>query len=243
MKYYKKVLASFLVILMLSSVFSTGATATDMLGVVSAVDNIETHEDHSAITGQALDAAITAAEEEMSKDEFFEYFSSLPGTTTENEYDAFLAEQSQAITRIRNGEAQAGDEELAAFDYREYYYDLKELSESELSYLGYDQNRINIIKNFQGSDAEIRRASADVSGTVLIIHSQINDNSSSKSELKMSCCLLSNIACPAAKSGSTQVSITGFVIIPVHTSDTILCSKGRLAVATKIKSQEFNSTA
>lgn len=176
MKYYKKVLASFLVILMLSSVFSTGATATDMLGVVSAVDNIETHEDHSAITGQALDAEITAAEEEMSKDEFFEYFSSLPGTTTENEYDAFLAEQSQAITRIRNGEAQAGDEELAAFDYREYYYDLKELSESELSYLGYDQNRINIIKNFQGSDAEIRRASADVSGTVLIIHSQINDN-------------------------------------------------------------------
>lgn len=176
MKYYKKVLASFLVILMLSSVFSTGATATDMLGVVSAVDNIETHEDHSAITGQALDAAITAAEEEMSKDEFFEYFSSLPGTTTENEYDAFLAEQSQAITRIRNGEAQAGDEELAAFDYREYYYDLKELSESELAYLGYDQNRINIIKNFQGSDAEIRRASADVSGTVLIILSQINDN-------------------------------------------------------------------
>lgn len=160
MKYYKKVLASFLVILMLSSVFSTGATATDMLGVVSAVDNIETHEDHSAITGQALDAAITAAEEEMSKDEFFEYFSSLPGTTTENEYDAFLAEQSQAITRIRNGEAQAGDEELAAFDYREYYYDLKELSESELAYLGYDQNRINIIKNFQGSDAEIRRASS-----------------------------------------------------------------------------------
>ena len=70
-----------------------------------------------------------------------------------------------------------------------------------------------------------------------------NVYSSSKRELKMSCCLLSNIACPAAKSGSTQVSITGFVIVPAHTSDTILYSKGRLAVATKIKSQEFNSAA
>lgn len=176
MKNYKKVLASFLVVLMIASVFSTGATAADMFEVNSASDYIENVKDYSVVTDRDLDAKITAAEEKMSKAEFFEYFSSLPGTTTENEYDVFLAEQSRAITRICNGEAQAGDEKLAAFDYREYYYALKDLSTSELAHLGYDQNRINIIKDFHGSDAEIRSVSANVSGTVLIIHSQISNN-------------------------------------------------------------------
>ncbi|WP_298025055.1 hypothetical protein [uncultured Dysosmobacter sp.] len=186
MKHYKRSLAMFLAVLMLSTLCPTTlaaaedvsqpAFASNVFCPVDTIADIATENCKTIETDQALDTAITIAEETMSKDDFFEYFSSLPGTSTQNEYDVFLEEQSNAIARIHDGTAQPGDEELASFDYRKYYYDLKELNEDELEYMGYDQKRIDIIKNFQGSEDEIRRASADVSGTVLIIHSQISAN-------------------------------------------------------------------
>ena len=51
-------------------------------------------------------------------------------------------------------------------EYQDYIYNLKELSESELLDLNFDNNQINAIKNFDGSDEMAMRASATISATL-----------------------------------------------------------------------------
>lgn len=51
-------------------------------------------------------------------------------------------------------------------EYQDYIYKLKELSETELIDLNFDNNQINAIKNFDGSDEMATRASATISATL-----------------------------------------------------------------------------
>ena len=89
----------------------------------------------------------------------------------------FYGKSFPEAVQLLTGESAEGQSEASTAPPTAFHLPLhNRTADRAIQYLGYDQNRINIIKNFQGSDAEIRRASADVSGTVLIIHSQINDN-------------------------------------------------------------------
>lgn len=118
---------------------------------------------------ELLESKIAIESEIMDGEEFFEYLSCLPGTIITNEYDRYLEEKAGAEERIDRGVGTLEDRELVEFDYREYYYGLKEKSEEELAKMGYNPERIEIIKNFKGTESEIRLASADVAGTMTIV--------------------------------------------------------------------------
>lgn len=126
-----------------------------------------------AYAGNTLESASSISENEyvfeatsaLTHEEIQEILESNPATVTINEYDAILNHKSTAQMTLASPESSSLAKEVAkkviSFDPREQVYSMATKSDQELLAMGIDEARIKIIRNFSGTDAELRALSAE----------------------------------------------------------------------------------
>lgn len=102
-----------------------------------------------------------------------EYLQNSPTATVVNEYDLWKQEREHAQT-VLNSRSSTNDErniaaEVLNYDPVKHFYTLQAFNEEELKIQGYSSEQIEAIKNFDGSEESIYRASATVSNDLLIL--------------------------------------------------------------------------
>ncbi|MCI5500212.1 MAG: hypothetical protein MR419_11915 [Clostridiales bacterium] len=90
-----------------------------------------------------------------------------PNTETSSEYDAILKEKAEAKKVLASKNATAsekiGAKLIEEFDPAAEVYRLQEKTDEELQKMGMSDARIQIIRNFKGTDAELQALSANCS--------------------------------------------------------------------------------
>lgn len=97
-------------------------------------------------------------------EEIVAFLESSPNTQQSNEYDVILQEKERAkkilASNIATPIEQVNAKIILSFDPAKKVYQLQEKTDQELQEMGMNAERIHIIRNFKGTDAEMRALSA-----------------------------------------------------------------------------------
>lgn len=106
-------------------------------------------------------------EPNLTHEEIVEMLKNDPNTETSSEYDAILKEKAEAKKVLASKNATAsekiGAKLIEEFDPAAEVYRLQEKTDEELQKMGMSDARIQIIRNFKGTDAELQALSANCS--------------------------------------------------------------------------------
>lgn len=145
----KKIMAIFLCAVMVCSLMPTAFAGED------------------ASEGARDDGYIFEPEPNLTHEEIVEKLKNDPTTETCSEYDAILQEKAEA-TKVLASKSASASEKIGAklveqFDPTAEVYKLQEKTDKELHEMGYSADRIQMIRNFRGTDAEMQALSANCS--------------------------------------------------------------------------------
>lgn len=144
----KKIIAMFLSVVMMCSLIPT----------VFAVEEASEAESKGYIF---------EPEPNLTHEEIVEMLKNDPNTETSSEYDAILKEKAEAKKVLASKNATAsekiGAKLIEEFDPTAEVYRMQEKTDEELQKMGMSDARIQIIRNFKGTDAELQALSANCS--------------------------------------------------------------------------------
>ncbi|MGE4548183.1 MAG: hypothetical protein AB7C89_01395 [Intestinibacillus sp.] len=130
-----------------------------------------------ATTSSALEN-VTPSDETLSTSAIERIIDNSDSKVTANEYDLLVQAKEEAERTLKNSKSAKADltkaQEILDYDPAERVQKLQSFSEEELRNLGFSEERIDIIKNFTGTEKELRALSANVTGALSTTTSRVS---------------------------------------------------------------------